>query len=313
MIGQGLSSLIPKKENQDSEKKTLIEKKPVFSPPRISSQIKVSKENSISIKNKEAIFQIEIEKIKPNPYQPRKDFDEEELKELAESIRNYGILQPLVVSKIEKETESGTFVEYQLISGERRLRAAKIAGLEKVPVIIKNLNDEKLKLELALIENLQRSDLNPIEAARAFTCLYEEFGLTQQEIAQRVGKSREVVANTMRLLKLPLYIQEALMAGKINESQARILLSIENHQKQKEVFEAIIFQKLSVRELKEKIKEKIQTQKIVSSQDYWSKRLEEKLEAPVKIFKKGERGKIVIDFYSEEEFENLLRKIIGET
>ncbi len=142
---------------------------------------------------------IEVEKIKPNPYQPRKHFDNESLKELAESIREYGILQPLIVSRVEKETEFGRAVEYQLIAGERRLRAAQLLGLERVPAIIRPSLEERQKLEAAIIENIQRSDLNPLETARGFAKLADEFGLPQREIADRIGKSRAYVANMLRL------------------------------------------------------------------------------------------------------------------
>lgn len=321
MAGLGLKSLIPEKDNQEKEELKLDnkkeeEKKESFEEKnyniiyqKIERGYFKNKNFDQKRKNFEAIFQIEIDKIKPNPYQPRKEFKTEDLKELAESIRTYGILQPLIVSKIEKETEAGTVVEYQLIAGERRLMAAKLIGLERVPVIIKNVSNHQLKLELALIENLQRFDLNPIEEARAYARLNEEFGLTQQEIALRVGKSREVIANSMRLLKLPLEIQQALIERKINESQARMLLSIENYEEQKRVFKSILEEKLSVRNLKEKILNK---EKIIDPQiSYLQKQLEEELNTPVKISKLGKKGKIIIHFYSDEELENLIKKIIS--
>src|SRR3989344_4719501 len=147
----------------------------------------------------DAIFQIEVERITSNPHQPRREFNEEALKELANSIREFGVLQPLVVSKIERETENGTSVEYELIAGERRLMASKLAGLRTVPAIVRSTSSDKEKLELAIIENIQRADLNPIETARAFAKLQDEFKLTQREIAARLGKSREAVANSVRL------------------------------------------------------------------------------------------------------------------
>jgi ParB family chromosome partitioning protein len=322
MLGKGLSSLIPKKneEERSSSKNAVVSPQqgetqpasqsrssdtPIFSQVIFPPREKVSNRK---VSAGDSIFQIEVEKIKPNPCQPRRDFKEEELKDLADSIRAHGILQPLVISKIEKETESGTEVEYQLIVGERRLMAAKIIGLERVPAIIKKIDDRRVKLEMALIENIQRSNLSPIEAARAYTRLYEEFGLTQQEIGTRVGKSRESIANTLRLLKLPPSIQEALDRGQINESQARTLLAIVNPQEQEKAFVALLSQKLTVRELQERtIKQKITDPQLV----YWEKQLEEKIGSPVRVIKNGSKGKIIIQFFSEGEWRNILEKLIG--
>lgn len=257
----------------------------------------------------ESVFQIEVEKIKPNPYQPRHEFNDEGLDELAQSIREFGIIQPLIVSKVFRETETGTDVEYQLIAGERRLRAAKLAGLERVPAIVKKVDGGKAKLEMALIENLQRHNLNPVEAAKAYSRLQDEFGLTQKEIAVRVGKSREVVANTMRLLNLPSYIQDALIQNKLNESQARTLLGVQNMDEQRRVFEDILSRGLSVRAVKNEV------QKIEPATDpelvYWQKRLEEGLGMPVKVSKHGGKGKVAIEFYSDEEWHGVLEKLLG--
>ncbi len=257
----------------------------------------------------DSIFQIEVEKIKPNPFQPRHEFNDEELEGLAQSIREFGIIQPLVISKIIRETETGTDVEYQLIAGERRLRAAKLAGLERVPAIVRKVDTNRTKLEMALIENLQRHDLNPIESAKAYSRLQDEFGLTQKEIAIRVGKSREVVANTMRLLNLPSYIQEALIENKLNESQARTLVGIQSIEEQRRVFENILSQKLSVRAVKAEM------QKMEPTADpelaYWQKRLEEGLGMPIKIQKHGGKGRVAIEFYSDEEWHGVLEKLLG--
>lgn len=254
----------------------------------------------------ESIFHIEVEKIKSNPYQPRREFDDNELRELAQSIREFGIIQPLVVSKIVKETAVGTEVEYQLIAGERRLRAAKITGLERVPAIIKKIDGERHKLEIALIENIQRSDLNPLESAKAYARLQDEFNLTQREIAVRVGKSRESVANTMRLLNLPSRIQEGIAQNQINESQARALLTVTNPEEQLAMFYRIIDKKMVAKNLRQEVAEKIDPER-----SYWEKQLEEKLGTPVKVLKQGARGKMVIQFYSEEEWQALLNKLIG--
>ncbi len=263
---------------------------------------------SKKISGDDSIFQIEVEKIKPNPYQPRHEFNDEGLEELAQSIREFGIIQPLVVSKVFKETETGTDVEYQLIAGERRLRAAKLAGLERAPAIVRKVDTNRTKLEMALIENLQRHNLNPVEAAKAYSRLQDEFGLTQKEIAVRVGKSREVVANTMRLLNLPSYIQEALIQNKLNESQARTLLGVQNMDEQRRVFENILSRGLSVRAVKSEVQKKEPADPELT---YWQKRLEEGLGMPVKISKHGGRGKVAIEFYSDEEWHGVLEKLLG--
>lgn len=274
----------------------------------------------------EPVFHIEVDKITPNPYQPRKNFDPEALNELANSIREYGILHPLVVTKIEKILPTGTEVEYQLISGERRLIAAKLAGLERVPAIIKIAPTERERLELAIIENIQRENLNPVETARAYVKLQEQFGLTQREIAVRVGKSRESVANTMRLLNLPTFAQEALSGGKINESQARLLLMVSDIKEQQLVFNDLISNNLSVRELKNRIKvskkelldepadqsrvsEKIKIDpEIVSLEE----QLMEILGTKVKVQTEGEGGKLTINFYSKEELQGIIDKLVRQ-
>lgn len=255
----------------------------------------------------EAVFQIEVDKIEPNPFQPRKEFNEEELRELASSIREYGIIQPLVVSKIEEEAEYGTRVRYQLIAGERRLRAAKLVGLERVPAIIKHVDTKKLNLELAIIENVQRADLNPLEAARAYARLQDEFNLTQREIAVRVGKSRESVANSLRLLSLPSFIQEAVQGGKINESQARVLLSIADLSDQKNMFFRLLDEKMTVRQLKRKVSGAPDPES-----NYLERQLEERLGAPVEIKKRGAGGKLVIKWFSSDEMKGVLQRLLGD-
>lgn len=254
------------------------------------------------------MFHIEVEKIVPNPYQPRKIFNEEEIRELADSIKEFGLIQPLIVSKTVKETPIGTAVEYQLLAGERRLRASKMAGLERVPAIIRGTESPKRKLELALIENIQRSDLNPLESARAYARLQDEFGLTQKEVALRVGKSRESVANTMRLLSLSPRMQSALEEGTINESQARHLLSIENPAEREEMFSRLLSGDVSVRKMRERI---TAAKNPDPESAYWQKRIEEKMGLPVNISKKGTRGKLSIQFYSDEEFRSLLERLGG--
>jgi len=307
-LGRGLESLIPKKQFLIKEPGSETEQEnfrfPVTPIPKISEP----PARRVKEHYHESIFHIEVEKIRPNPYQPRRDFGSTELEEMAQSIREFGIIQPLIVSKIIKETEVGTEVEYQLIAGERRLMAAKIVGLERVPAIVKKVDLPRVKLEMALIENLERSDLNPLETARAYARLQDEFGLTQREIAARAGKSRETIANTLRLLNLPSEIQEALVQNKINESQARTLLAISDMNEQKRVFQNIFKQKMSVRALRE---ETVKPKVIDPEKQYWEKQLEEKLGAPVKVLRQGDRGKMIVNFYSEEEWEGILQKILG--
>lgn len=258
-----------------------------------------------------SIFHIEVEKIRPNPYQPRREFDDEELRELAASIREFGILQPLVVTKVIKETPTGTDVEYQLVAGERRLMASKLAGLERVPVIVRAIDSHRAKLELALIENIQRSNLNPLESARAYARLGEEFGLTQKEVAVRVGKSREVIANAVRLLNLPVPIQEALSTGKISESQARALLSLGTAHEQLKALEQLLVSKMSVRALRKEVTEKSESTPEDPEVAYWQRKLEEEIGSPVRVTRQGEKGKLSIQFFSAAELRNIVERLLG--
>jgi len=276
---------------------------------------------------RDAVFHIEIEKIKPNPFQPRRIFDEESLKELAASIREFGILQPIIVTKVEKEVENGTLVEYQLIAGERRLMAAKMAGLERVPAIVKRLLSDAVKMEMAIVENLQRSNLNPVETARAYAKLQDQFSLTQREIATKLGKSRETIANSIRLLNLPGEIQDALSEGKINESQGRLLLTIDDINQQMNIFRDLLSNNMSVRELKNRIRrdqqptiynpqpttDNSQQSTVDPELNAMQEQLMELLGAPVRIDPPtggvGGRGKIVIQFFSPEEVKGIIDKI----
>ena len=319
-IGRGLSSLIPPKDmpqNGETPSGGAVsssvrqqEMRSTENPRRDEPTQNEIPATYPKHKSQEAVFQIEIDKIVPNPYQPRKEFSEEAINELSESIKQFGIIQPLIVSKSVKETETGTKVEYQLIAGERRLKAAKRAGLAVVPVIIKETDHPGHKLELALIENIQRRDLSAIEEAKAYSRLQDEFGLTQKEIALRVGKSREVVANSLRLLNLPLTIQTALSEGKINESQARALLSFQNPADQEKTFRDIMEQGLSVRNLRKEIIKRSEPEdpEVV----FLKKKLEEYLGLPVRVTDNGGRGKITIEFFSREEIKNLIDKLGGE-
>ncbi|MGB9608876.1 MAG: ParB/RepB/Spo0J family partition protein, partial [Minisyncoccia bacterium] len=229
------------------------------------------------------------------------------------------IIQPLVVKKIEKEVPTGTEIEYQIIAGERRWLAAKKLGLETVPAIIRTIDVELEGLELAIIENIQRENLNPIETARAFARLQDEFRLTQREIASRLGKSREAIANALRLLDLPQDIQNAIAEGKISESHGRLLLTIEDPGLQKKLFEDLLKSNLTTRELKYKISS-FKTKRVESlvqnskpTFDPEIKMIEEKLKltfgAPVKISREGKTGKIIIEFYSDEELQNIISRL----
>jgi ParB family chromosome partitioning protein len=266
----------------------------------------------------EAVFYLEADKIKPNSQQPRRNFDDDALADLAASIREFGIIQPLVVTKIEKEVPTGTEVEYELVAGERRLMAAKLAGLERVPAIVRVVDVGRERLELAVIENLQRENLNPIEMARAFVRLQEDFRMTQREIATRLGKSREVVANTTRLLDLPGYIQEAIEKGQVGESHGRLLLAIEDPAAQQALFHDLLNQHLTTRELRRRTafvnkKEPVPAADAVSPEiKQFEEQLKNELGAPVSIRQSGEGGKITIDFYSAEELAQIMEKFKGD-
>jgi ParB family chromosome partitioning protein len=263
------------------------------------------------------IFWVEVEKIHPNPYQPRKEFDERHLGDLADSIRMYGILQPLTVTRKEHIVEGGGMtVEYELIAGERRLRASKLAGLTQVPVLIQQgFVDPKLKLELAIIENLQREDLNPVDRALSFARLANEFSLKHAEIAKKVGKSREYVSNSLRLLALPQDIMTALQTGKISEGHARPLLMLNDRQaEQSTLFKEIIWKKLTVREAeqvarhvaKEKTRKKTNIDPKLTRMEA---ELAESLGTRVHIEPKEKGGRLVIDFFAAEDVQALIDRI----
>ena len=268
-------------------------------------------------KKKESVFWIELEKIKPNPMQPRREFEEGALKELAESIREYGVLQPIVVTRKEISgagVGSVLLVEYELLAGERRLRAAGLAGLPNIPAIIREDTTDKAKLEIALIENLQREDLNPMEKAFAFKKLIDEFGMLQREVAERVGKSREAVANTLRLLTLPEEMRAGVAAAAITEGHTRPLLMLVNHpEDQKNLYTKIVADKLSVRDA-ELAARNIARDRARASLDPETRMLQEKLEnvlgTRVNIERRGLKGKISIEFFSEEELKSISDKIM---
>ncbi len=256
----------------------------------------------------ENVLYVEIEKIEKNPHQPRRNFDKTKLQELADSIKEYGILQPLVINKAGDD--------YQLIAGERRLEAAKIVGLSQVPVIIRDSSEQE-KLEIALVENLQRDNLNSIEKAYAFKKLINQFNFIQQDVAKRIGKSRETVANTLRLLDLPAEIQRAILNKKITEGHGRVVLTLPDAEKQLLLFKEILKKKLSVRQAEAVVKKIIKTlpakARPKSRKDPHLKDLEDKLSdvlgTRVKLTRKGKKGKITIDFFSQEELNSIINRI----
>lgn len=267
-----------------------------------------------------SIFWVEVEKISPNPYQPRRDFEEGKLQDLADSIRQYGVLQPLVVSRVEKEKEDGgLYTEYELIAGERRLRASRLAGLKQVPVLIRQGDDSKTKLELAIIENLQREDLNAVDRARAFLKLVDEFKFTHSQIGQRMGKSREYVSNTLRLMMLPEEILNALSVGKITEGHTRPLMMLTDRKDEHmTLFKEILYKKVSVREA-EKIARGIakdRARKKDFSADPETMEIEGKLRETlgtrVHIERKEIGGHIKIDFFSQDDLKTLSGILSGE-
>lgn len=268
----------------------------------------------------DAIFHIETDRIVPNPDQPRRNFDEEGIKELAASIREFGLLQPLVVTKIERETPTGMEVVYQLISGERRLLATRMLGIPRIPAIVRNIISRQENLELAVIENIQRENLNPLELARAYARLQDEFRLTQREIASRLGKSRETVANTLRLLDLPADIQHSIEQGQISESHGRLLLTIDNPGLQQKLFKDLLENRMTTRELYHKARAGKPKQgeligrggeRATPEVKFLQERLSSELGAPVSIHQAGNSGRITISFYSEEELQNILNRLGG--
>ncbi len=280
-LGKGLGSLIPNKVNT-SEKKT--------------------KRDDQDTDHK--IIYLETDGVSANPYQPRSNFDKEKLNELADSIKKHGILQPIVVSKRDDK--------YELIAGERRLRAAKLLGIKEVPVVVKEVSDRD-RLELSIIENIQRQNLNPVEEGKSYKRLMEEFGLTQDEIAKQVGRGISNVSSSIRILKLPIIIQEALSARQLSLSHAKIILSYPTKLEQIRVFKKILKNDLSTRQLKniagkdiERINEKKVKDPIITS---WEDKLTKYIGANVKINKKRDRGDIKISFFSNEELKNILDKL----
>jgi ParB family chromosome partitioning protein len=262
-------------------------------------------------KEKGLIMEMDVESLIPNLFQPRKNFDREKMEELKGSIKKHGMIQPIVVRKLANG--------YEIVAGERRLKAAKEIGLKKIPAIIKNINNEK-SLEIALVENIQREDLNPVEQANAFKRLVDEFNLTQQELAEATGKSRALVANTIRLLKLNSEIQKNISEGKISFGHAKLLLSIEDEEVQKAVCDRIIVNDLSVRDTERLIKniEKVQKKQFkvknitIERFPEVEGRLRDVLGTKISILYDGKKGKINIEFYNKEDLRRITDLLLKE-
>jgi ParB family chromosome partitioning protein len=260
---------------------------------------------------------VSIEAIVPNPRQPRTVFDPEALQELADSIRQLGLIQPPIVQQVQASDGLVSAPRYQLITGERRWRAARLAGLQHVDVIVKEATPQEM-LELALVENIQRADLNPLEEAQAYQQLADEFGLTQERIAERVGRSRVSVANTMRLLRLPQEVKEALVAARISEGHARALLMLDDEDEQLLVLRTTIKKRLSVRQTEElvrRLQTATQTADRQRSRSPETEALEREfrdgLGTRVDLFRSRKGGRLVIHFYSEEDLQALYERILG--
>lgn len=260
----------------------------------------------------EKVEEIKVKDLRPNPYQPRKNFTEEAIDELAQSIKNHGVLQPIIARKSIKG--------YEIVVGERRYRAALKAGLKTVPVVVRELTEEKM-MELALIENLQREDLNPIEEAVAYEKLLKHLKITQEELASRLGKSRPHIANHIRLLQLPKVVQQFISDGKLSMGHGRALLGLKNKDKMSAVLEKVLQDKMNVRELEkliQKLNENVsrETKKKKNVNPPYIREREEylrnRLGTSVSIKKGKRKGKIEIDFFSDEDLERILSLLEGE-
>jgi ParB family chromosome partitioning protein len=267
----------------------------------------------VDVTDEDTVNEADISELRPNPYQPRKNFDDESLSELTESIRQHGIVQPLIVRK--------SIRGYEIVAGERRFRAAKLAGLTTVPVVVRELDDDQM-MEIALIENLQREDLNPMEIAHAYQKLMNHLSITQEALAERVGKSRPHVTNFLRLLQLPEEIQEDVSRGTLSMGHARALLGVKDLELQKRLAAKVKKEKASVRQLEEWIQKinqagpKKEKPSSKSSVDPTIKRYEDLLQqvfsTPVRIKHGRKKGKIEIEYYSERELERLVELINQE-
>lgn len=310
-LGKGLGAFFGEEVIQEVSKEQEEEKTELTIPTRTKTAAREKAAEKVVLKEEPKEITLKISKIEPNREQPRKDFNEEQLQELADSIKNYGILQPLLVQKKENY--------YEIIAGERRWRAAKIAGLKEVPVVIREYSEQQA-VEIALIENVQREDLNPIEEAMAYQRLIQEFHLKQEEIAERVCKNRATIANSMRLLNLCEDVQQMLIQGVISSGHARALLGVEDPEVQLNFAKKIEKDRLSVREVEKMVKllekpEKKKKEKVQDEQlELIFKDLEDRMKTvmgtKVNISRKDKsKGRIEIEYYSEAELERIVELI----
>ena len=281
-LGRGLSSLIPKKV-----------------PDNILSE---SNREFLLAESGNRVLQLPVDMIEANPMQPRQVFGHEDLEELIESIKVYGIIQPIIVTKVPGG--------YQLIAGERRLRSAKIIGLNTVPALVREAGEQE-KLELALIENIQRKNLNPMERAVAYQRLIDEFSLTQEAVADKLGVSRSTVANTVRFMQLPEKVQTALAEEKISEGHAKVIAGLASEKEQLKFFDKVIAGKLNVREAESEVRRSSDKPRRIAGKinpidAEKAERLRDYLKTKVNIVNKSGRGQVVIEFYSEEELDSIV-------
>lgn len=278
-LGRGLAALIPSDSTDDWETKT---------------------------KETPGLISLSVDEIHPNPMQPRTDIGEDQLTELAASITEHGIIQPIIVS----QTDDG----YQMIAGERRWRAARIAGLEEIPAVVKEVTSQE-RLEIALVENLQRADLNPLEEASAYRQLMDEFGLSQDQVAERVGKSRSAVANTVRLLLLPSEIRDALVDNLLTEGHARALLPLPTEDSQVAAMRTVTKRQLNVRQTEEMVRRmlgettKRRKQTLPPEYEHVQEELRQALGTKVTLTKGRKGGRVIIHYYSDEELDELVNRV----
>ena len=249
----------------------------------------------------ENLLTVDLDKLKAREDQPRKNFDDDSLEELANSIKADGVIQPIVVRKVGEK--------YEIIAGERRFRASKLAGLEKVPIVVKNVSDRKAR-ELALVENIQREDLNPIEEAISLKTLMEEYKLTQQELSDIVGKSRSYIANNLRLLNLSDYIKEYLIRGELSPSQGRTLLSLETEEERKKYLDKLLVKEVNIRDVEKKAKQSKNKTEDIFIKDI-CERLTEVLDAKVKIHEKKKGGQIEISYLNEADLQRIIDSLMN--
>ena len=249
----------------------------------------------------ENLLTVDLDKLKAREDQPRKNFDDTSLEELANSIKADGVIQPIVVRKVGDK--------YEIIAGERRFRASKLAGLEKVPIVVKNVSDRKAR-ELALVENIQREDLNPIEEAISLKTLMEEYKLTQQELSDIVGKSRSYIANNLRLLNLSDYIKDYLIRGELSPSQGRTLLSLETEEERKKYLDKLLVKEVNIRDVEKKAKQSKNKTEDIFIKDI-CERLTEVLDAKVKIHEKKKGGQIEISYLNEADLQRIIDSLMN--